>query len=50
MVVETMYQTGKDIKESYRETAEAGLAAFYKNIQIQKRFIKKSEEDNNNSN
>ncbi len=50
MVVETMYQTGKDIKESYRETAEAGLAAFYKNIQIQKRFIKISEEDNNNSN
>ena len=50
MVVETMYQTGKDLKESYRETAEAGLAAFYKNIQIQKRFIKKSEEDNNNSN
>ena len=50
MVVETMLQTGKDIKESYRETAEAGLAAFYKNIQLQKRFIKKIEEENNNSN
>ncbi len=43
MVVETMLQTGKDLKESYRETAEAGLAAYYKNIQIQKIFIKKSE-------
>ena len=43
MVVETMLQTGKDLKESYRETAEAGLAAYYKNIQIQKNFIKKTE-------
>lgn len=43
MVVETMLQTGKDLKESYRETAEAGLAAFYKNIHIQKNFIKKTE-------
>ena len=49
MVVDTMFQTGKDIKESYRETAEAGLAAYYKNIQIQKRFIKITEEKNNNS-
>lgn len=44
MVVDTMYQTGKDIKESYRETAEAGLAAYYKNIQIQKRFIEINKE------
>ncbi len=49
MVVETMLQTGKDLKESYRETAEAGLAAFYKNIQLQKRFIKKAEDKDNNS-
>lgn len=49
MVVETMLQTGKDLKESYRETAEAGLAAYYKNIQIQKRFIKKSEKEKDNS-
>jgi L-serine dehydratase len=50
MVVETMFQTGKDLKESYRETAEAGLSAFYKNIQLQKRHIKKTEEENDNSN
>ena len=50
MVVDTMFQTGKDIKESYRETSEAGLSAFYKNIQIQKRFIEISEKENNNSN
>jgi len=50
MVVETMLQTGKDLKESYRETAEAGLAAFYKNIQLQKRHIEKTEKENNNSN
>ena len=49
MVVETMLQTGKDLKESYRETAEAGLAAFYKNIQIQKTFIRKKEEQKDNS-
>lgn len=42
MVVETMFQTGKDLKESYRETAEAGLAAYYKNIHIQKNFINKT--------
>ena len=45
MVVATMLQTGKDLKESYRETAEAGLAAYYKNIQIQKNFIKKTTLD-----
>lgn len=28
-VVETMYQTGKDLKLSYRETSEGGLAANY---------------------
>ena len=28
-VVETMYQTGKDLKCSYRETSEGGLAANY---------------------
>ncbi len=46
MVIETMFQTGKDIKESYRETSEAGLAAYYKNIQIQKNFINKNAKDN----
>lgn len=29
-VVETMYTTGKDLSERYRETAEGGLAAIYK--------------------
>ncbi len=29
-VVETMYQTGKDLSERYRETAEGGLAAIYR--------------------
>lgn len=28
-VVETMYQTGKDLKHNYRETSEGGLAANY---------------------
>lgn len=30
LVVQTMYQTGKDLKRSYRETAEGGLAKLYK--------------------
>ncbi len=30
IVVETMYQTGKDIKGLYRETSEGGLAKLYK--------------------
>ena len=30
LVVQTMYQTGKDLKKSYRETAEGGLAKLYK--------------------
>jgi len=30
MVVETMYQTGKDLHKIYRETAEGGLAKIYK--------------------
>ncbi len=29
MVVQTMYETGKDIKAHYRETAEGGLAKHY---------------------
>lgn len=29
-VVETMYQTGKDLPYAYRETSEGGLAHFYK--------------------
>jgi len=49
MVVETMLQTGRDLKESYRETAEAGLAAFYKNIQIQKNHINKNDIKKDNS-
>ena len=28
-VVETMYQTGKDLKHHYRETSEGGLAVNY---------------------
>ena len=30
LVVETMYQTGKDLKGLYRETSEGGLAKLYK--------------------
>jgi len=30
MVVETMYQTGKDLNRNYRETSEGGLARLYK--------------------
>ena len=30
-VVETMYQTGRDLHGSYRETSEGGLAKLYKN-------------------
>jgi L-serine dehydratase len=28
-VVDTMYQTGKDLMHKYRETSEGGLAANY---------------------
>lgn len=31
MVVETMYQTGKDLNRNYRETSEGGLARLYQN-------------------
>ena len=31
MVVETMYQTGKDLSHLYRETSEGGLAKLYAN-------------------
>ena len=30
MVVETMYQTGRDLNRIYRETSEGGLAKLYK--------------------
>lgn len=30
LVVQTMYETGKDLARSYRETAEGGLAKLYK--------------------
>lgn len=30
LIVQTMYETGKDINERYRETSEGGLAANYK--------------------
>ena len=29
-VVETMYHTGKDLLDKYRETSNGGLAALYK--------------------
>jgi L-serine deaminase len=29
VVVETMYQTGKDLSHLYRETSEGGLAKLY---------------------
>jgi len=31
MIVETMYETGKDLKVMYRETSEGGLAKAYGN-------------------
>ena len=33
LVVEVMYQTGKDLKQRYRETSEGGLAKLYKSFQ-----------------
>jgi L-serine dehydratase len=30
LVIQTMYETGKDLHHSYRETAEGGLAKLYK--------------------
>ena len=33
VVVETMYQTGKDLSHLYRETSEGGLAKLYSNKQ-----------------
>lgn len=32
IVVETMYQTGKDLSHLYRETSEGGLAKLYSNV------------------
>ncbi|MCL2483927.1 MAG: L-serine ammonia-lyase [Firmicutes bacterium] len=29
LIIETMYQTGKDMHENYRETSKGGLAKFY---------------------
>ncbi len=29
-VIDTMYQTGKDMDEKYRETSHGGLAQLYK--------------------
>ena len=29
MVVDTMYQTGRDMSEKYRETSHGGLAQMY---------------------
>jgi len=34
MIVETMYETGKDLRVIYRETAEGGLAKKYKEKQL----------------
>lgn len=30
LVIQTMYETGKDLSRPYRETAEGGLAKLYK--------------------
>ena len=30
LVIQTMYETGKDLAHPYRETAEGGLAKLYK--------------------
>jgi L-serine dehydratase len=32
-VIATMYQTGKDMSDKYRETSHGGLAEIYRNIQ-----------------
>ncbi len=39
-VVETMYQTGKDMKASYRETSKGGLAKSYFRSRLSKRFVR----------
>jgi L-serine dehydratase len=31
-IIETMYETGKDIHERYRETSEGGLAKLYREM------------------
>lgn len=36
LVVEVMYETGKDLKRRYRETSEGGLAKLYKSLQSNK--------------
>ena len=33
MIVKTMYQTGLDMDSKYKETSEAGLAYFYKELE-----------------
>ena len=30
LVIQTMYETGRDLKHTYRETAEGGLAKLYR--------------------
>ncbi len=36
-VIETMYKTGKDMNEKYRETSHGGLAEIYRNDMLEKR-------------
>jgi len=37
MIVKTMYQTGLDMDPKYKETSEAGLAYFYKELEKRKK-------------
>lgn len=37
MIVKTMYQTGLDMDSKYKETSEAGLAYFYKELEKRKK-------------
>jgi L-serine dehydratase len=38
MIVKTMYQTGLDMDSKYKETSEAGLAYFYKELEKRKKL------------
>jgi L-serine dehydratase len=44
VIVDVMYQTGKDIHIDYRETSTGGLAKYYKK-EIEKRELHSDEEN-----
>lgn len=45
-VVDTMYQTGKDLNKSYRETSEGGLAKTFFKYYRKRRRARKAEKNN----